>query len=212
MKKPIASFILLLTFSTVWSQDYVPMKNVSDFKVKVQKTSGKVESIQSEFEQEKHLSVLSEPAKSEGSFYFERGGKVRWEYRTPNQQSIIINDSEVYLIEEGDVQATDNRMRRAYLQMNEVIAGVIHGDAFANDDFSYNFLQSGNQAKVVMDPQASQMSGHIESITLFFNADHYVDKLVITQPGGDFTSYRFFDQTYNEPIPEQVFRPVPLKK
>lgn len=188
------------------------MENVSEFKAAVQASSGSIESIESQFEQIRQLAVMASALRSSGTFYFERPSKVRWEYREPEPQSIIINDGDVHLIERGRVRKADARAARAYRQMNDVIADVIHGKAFANEAFSYTFRLESGTPVVHMRPTDASMAKHIETIELAFNANHRVQALTIHVPGGDFTHYRFFQQTYNSDIAEGVFAPKPLEK
>jgi outer membrane lipoprotein-sorting protein len=207
MNKLICSFLLLFSAMTMQAQpDMSPLKNMDEFKQKVQEQSGSIRTIESAFEQEKHLSVLNEPAKSSGTFYYSGNGNIRWEYREPTQQSIILHQGNVTMITDGKVEKTNARAAKAYQRMNALMADVIHGDAFGNEAFEYAFYRLSPFVRVEMTPRESAIAAHIEKIELFFNADHRVEQLVIHEPGGDFTSYRFFDQQYNQVLPEGVFR------
>lgn len=212
MNKLIFSFLLLFSVVTIQAQpDMSPLQNMDEFKQKVQEQSGSIRTIESAFVQEKHLSVLNEPAQSSGTFYYSNDGNVRWEYEKPTQQSIILNDGNVTMINDGKVEKTNARAAKAYQRMNALMADVIHGDAFGNESFTYEFYRLSPFVRVEMTPQESAIAAHIEKIELFFNADHRVDQLVIYEPGGDFTSYRFSDQRYNQELPEGVFRGELLK-
>lgn len=211
MNKLIYSFLLLFSAVVVQAQpDKSPLQNVEDFKQKVQEQSGSIRTIESAFVQEKHLSVLHEPARSSGMFYYSNKGNVRWEYDKPTQQSIIVNDGNVTMINEGEIEKTNARAAKAYQRMNTLMADVIHGDAFENEAFEYAFYRLSPFVRVEMTPQESAIATHIEKIELFFNNDHRVAQLVIYEPGGDYTSYRFSDQQYNQKLPQGVFNPRPL--
>jgi outer membrane lipoprotein-sorting protein len=200
--------VLFVFFAAVSlaQSDLAPLQNVDEFKKQVQKQSGSIRSIQSAFEQEKHLAVLNEPARSSGNFYFSKAGSVRWEYIEPIQQSIILNNGNVTMINDGKVEKSNARAAKAYQRMNALMADVIHGNAFGNESFEYAFYRLSPFVRVEMTPKESAISAHIEKIELFFNADHRVEQLVIYEPGGDYTSYRFSDQRYNQNLPEGVFK------
>src|SRR6056297_3028775 len=101
MNKLIFSFLFLVSAMAMQAQpDMSPLKNMDEFKQKVQEQSGSIRTIESAFVQEKHLSVLNEPAKSSGTFYYSNEGSVRWEYREPIQRSIILNNGNVTMITE----------------------------------------------------------------------------------------------------------------
>ncbi len=188
-----------------------PMKNGEPFRERVQQASGSIESIQSMFNQEKHLAVLAEPAKSAGNFFYSDTGFIRWEYATPTQQSIIINNGDVVLINEGVRERTNARTAKAYQQMNIMIAEVIHGDVFGDKRFEYQFYEVDNfSGLVVMKPNESAITAHLQSVELYFNDDHQVEQLQLNEPGGDYTRYVFYDQVYNEKLPEAAYVPKPM--
>src|SRR5690606_9819316 len=214
MKKLISSLLLYgLIVSVTVAQEYTtPMQDVNTFKQKVQVASGSIESIHSDFQQEKHLKVLAKPAESSGEFFYKSGGFVRWEYKTPTQQSIILNGEDVYLINEGKSEKPNARTARAYRQMNTLIADVIHGDAFGNRAFDYTFYESndGSLGGVVMHPKAAALAAHLQSVELYFDDTYRVQKLKLIEPGGDYTLYEFLNPEYNSEIPEAVFEGRPL--
>ena len=49
-----------------------------------------VNTIESRFTQEKHMALLDEPVTSEGIFYFEKPGRIRWQYTKPFQNGFLI--------------------------------------------------------------------------------------------------------------------------
>lgn len=187
------------------------MQNAVGFKNEVAASSGNIQSIQSNFVQEKHLSVLKEPAISKGEFYFQQGGKVRWEYREPFSQSIILNDNKFTILNNGVASKTDARTAKAYQSINGIMTDVLHGNTFNNADFSYAFFEGSTLNKVEMKPLKSQISEHLSVIELFFNQQHKVEQLIMRQPSGDYTVYQFQNQRYDQVIPTNTFEGKPLK-
>ena len=121
---------------------------------------------------------------------------------------IILNGDEVSIVENGELQKTNARTARTYRQMNQLMADVIHGDAFGNDAFDYNFLSSGKKTKVEMLPKVSAISAHIAKISLFFDETFHVVQLIIAEPSGDYTTYQFHNQLYNKALNGDLFVPV----
>jgi len=212
MKKLIASLVFAVAVLTVPAQDsFKTMTNTEAFKKQVAVVSGKIQSIQSEFIQEKHLAVLQQPALSNGDFYFEKGGKVRWEYKKPKSQSIIMNGDKFSIINEGVVAKTDARAAKAYKRINTIMADVLHGNTFGNDAFAYSYFENTRHKKVVMTPTNTQISEHLKAIELYFNGSFKVDELIMREPGGDFTVYRFTNQRYDQKISPLIFEAKPLQ-
>ena len=212
MKKLIVSAFLAVSMLSVSAQDgFKTMANPDAFKKQVAAVSGSIQSIRSEFIQEKHLAVLKNPALSSGDFYFEKGGKVRWEYREPKSQSIIMNGEKFTMINDGVVAKTDARTSKAYKRINTIMADVLHGNTFGDESFAYSFFEGKSQNKVVMTPRNAQIAEHLHSIELIFNPSFKVDEMVMREPGGDFTVYRFTKQRYDEKLENVIFEPRTLQ-
>jgi len=212
MKKHIVSILFVFATLAGFGQDgFKTMANPDVFKKQVAGVSGKIQSIQSEFVQEKHLAVLQQPALSNGDFYFEKGGKVRWEYKKPKSQSIIMNGDKFTIINDGVVAKTDVRAAKAYKRINTIMADVLHGNTFGNESFRYSYYEGTIHKKVVMTPTSPQISEHLQAIELFFNGSNKVDELIMREPGGDFTVYRFTNQRYDEKLSPAIFDAKPLQ-
>jgi outer membrane lipoprotein carrier protein len=52
-------------------------------------TYGRVQDLRAEFSQSAYNKSLGQDIKAEGTVYLKKGGKMRWEYRTPSPQQIV---------------------------------------------------------------------------------------------------------------------------
>ena len=52
----------------------------------------RVDSVQAEFTQEKHLPILARPILSKGTFIFQAPGSLRWEYLTPIHSVLLMHE------------------------------------------------------------------------------------------------------------------------
>ena len=52
-------------------------------------TYGKIQDLKSEFNQSAHNRSLGQDIKAEGTVYLKKGGKMRWDYRSPSPQQIV---------------------------------------------------------------------------------------------------------------------------
>ena len=99
-KNLIIHLILVLVFSTTLSaqnKDFKTMKDTALFKQKLLEKSKATNSIESNFTQEKNLSMLSEKIISKGHFYFKKTNLLRWEYMSPTSYLIVINKDKIYI-------------------------------------------------------------------------------------------------------------------
>src|SRR4051812_9107030 len=94
-------FILLIFISqTVIAQNFKAVKDTSALKQKIENMSKTVNSIESDFTQEKNLSMLSEKITSKGNFKFKKENMLRWEYNSPYKYLIVINKDKIWIKDE----------------------------------------------------------------------------------------------------------------
>ena len=70
---------------------FKPVKDTAAFKSKMESQSKLINSIESDFTQEKYLSVMSEKIITKGHFLFKKVNMLRWEYTDPYKYLIAIN-------------------------------------------------------------------------------------------------------------------------
>src|SRR5437868_8656775 len=98
MRKLLFLAFILLS-STLFAQHtgYTPVTDTATFKQQFAAASQRVNSIKSDFVQEKNLSMLSEKITSRGKFWFKKDNMVRMEYSEPFQYLMILNKNDIYI-------------------------------------------------------------------------------------------------------------------
>jgi len=76
---------------------YKPIADNNAFKTQFAAAAKKLNSIQSDFVQEKNLAMLSEKITSNGKFWFKKDNLVRMEYTSPFKYLMIINHNNVFI-------------------------------------------------------------------------------------------------------------------
>ncbi|HET6227730.1 MAG TPA: outer membrane lipoprotein carrier protein LolA, partial [Bacteroidia bacterium] len=76
---------------------FKPVKDTTAFKQKMQEQSKLINSMESNFTQEKYLSVMSEKIITKGHFYFKKTNMLRWEYTDPYKYIIAINKDKMFI-------------------------------------------------------------------------------------------------------------------
>ncbi len=64
---------------------------------KVQESYAKIESLQGTFIQESYVAALDEGEESSGEMVFAKPGKMRWSYKLPRSQEVVIRDEELWM-------------------------------------------------------------------------------------------------------------------
>src|SRR5882672_833749 len=97
-KKIFLSLVLLCGFlAKAQYTGYTLLANATAFKEQFAASSQKTNTIQSDFIQEKNLSMLSEKIVSKGKFWFKKENFVRMEYNQPFKYLMILNNGKVYI-------------------------------------------------------------------------------------------------------------------
>ena len=202
----IIMIFLYLTSLCLAEQRYLPMKDTSAFKTKLETATKSVNSIKSDFVQEKNLSALSEKIISKGKFYFKKNNLLRWEYVKPFKYLIVFNDTRITIKDEGKVSQFDMKSSELFGKVNDIILRSIRGDVLRNKDFSYQFFESEKYFQLRMFPLQKSIKVLFRQINISFDKkDYSVSRLELIEPSGDFTKIDFSGKKFNETIPEEIF-------
>jgi len=163
--------------------------------------------IQSEFVQEKELSVLSEKIISKGVFYFRKENQLRWEYITPFNYLIIINNDKL-LVRDGN---TENRVNiqsnKVFREINNIIIGAVQG-TLLNDtkNFQSSLFDENSYYLCKLIPVNPKLKESLSEIWLNFNkTDYTVDKLDLRESSGDYTRITFIAKKLNPLLSDEKF-------
>ncbi len=118
MNKLISTLIFIAIFFSVNAQHagYSIVKDTVGFKQQFTAASKKINTIKSDFNQEKNLSMLSEKIISKGKFWFKKDNLVRMEYTEPFQYLMILNNNNIYIKDgqkENKISAGSNKLFQA---------------------------------------------------------------------------------------------------
>jgi outer membrane lipoprotein-sorting protein len=187
----IALFLLLfVTVLSGWSSQQEPIR---------------LQSIQADFIQEKHLKILVRPLVSTGTFTFQAPQSLRWEYRTPVPSILLMAGGKVKKFIERDGQLEEDKgMRLDSMQvMLSQISNWLDGRFSDNDMFSVSF--SGERT-VLLIPREQALAGLISKIELkLADRKGLLDGVTIFEGPDSYTKMTFKNAVLNKEIPVSVF-------
>jgi outer membrane lipoprotein-sorting protein len=170
--------------------------------------AGPIKSISAEFVQEKHMKILARPLVSSGVFYFQAPASLRWEYRTPLRNIILMNKdgTERYVGTEAGLVKEAGANLQAMQVVLEHITQWLDGRFDENPMFAAN-LEPG--PKITLTPKEKSFTKMIQRIELVFSSRPGVIEAVIIHESADsFTRLVFKNVVLNPPIDDSVFRKV----
>jgi outer membrane lipoprotein-sorting protein len=188
---PITLFLLLfVTVSSGWSSQQEPIR---------------LQSIQADFIQEKHLKILVRPLVSTGTFTFQAPQSLRWEYRAPIPSILLMDGGKVKKFIERDGQLVEDKgMRLDSMQvMLSQISNWLDGRFSDNDMFSVSF---SSDRTVLLTPREQALAGLISKIELkLADRKGLLDGVTIFEGPDSYTKMTFENAVLNEEIPVSVF-------
>jgi outer membrane lipoprotein-sorting protein len=184
-----------------------PMKDIDGFRQKLTTVTAGINTIESDFTQEKKLSILSNTLVSKGHFCFRRENNIRWEYLQPYKYLIIISRDKIYIKEEKDQKQYDIQSNRMFQEMNRFISGCIQGDILKNDkEYKIGYFEDSRYYFVTLVPVSEKMRQMLNEIQIWFDrSDLTVSRIRMMESGGDYTRIDFVNKKQNTDIPVEKF-------
>jgi outer membrane lipoprotein-sorting protein len=184
-----------------------PMQDINGFRSKIQGMAGSINTISSDFIQEKNLVVLSEKIISKGSFFYKKENLIRWEYVTPFKYLIIINNGQMYTSSEKNSKVYDIQSNKMFQEMTKFMGGFINGDILKNEkDFAAEYLEGKTKYCVRLVPRSEKTKQMLTEIDIWFDmADLSVSGIKMVEPGDDYTKIDFINKKLNSSIPVEKF-------
>lgn len=210
MKYKSATILTFLIFLFLTSQSqgtYSEMKDPSGFRQKFSEVTKKTQTIEANFIQEKHLSILSEKIITKGKFLFKKEKKLRWEYTDPFYYLIILNNGTMFIKDEEKTSQIDFQNNKMFTEINSIIMGCVQGNLF-NDEkkFLPSFFENEGSFLVKLKPLESTLKEYLSEIKIFFNKnDLIVTRIEMHEPSGDYTIIDFTGEKINANITDEKF-------
>jgi len=169
--------------------------------------SASLNTIESDFIQEKKLEMLSNSLISKGYFCFKKVNQIRWEYSQPYRYLIIINQDKIYIKEDKDQKQYDMKSNKMFQEMNRFISGCIQGDILKNEkEYQIKYFEDSHSYFVTLVPVSEKMRQMLNEVQIWFDRDDLtVSRIRMLESGGDYTKIDFTNKRLNTEIPLEKF-------
>lgn len=200
----ICLFICTVTFA---QDNYVPMEDAASFREQLESMTKAVQTIESDFVQEKKLTVIANTIISRGSFAFRKENNIRWEYTEPYSYLIILNGSRIFIKEESNQKQYDVQSNKMFQEMNRFISGCIQGDILKDEEeYDIEYLENEHEYFVRLVPNSQAIRDMLNEVQITFDKnDLTVSRVTMVESGGDYTRIDFINKKLNTDIPLENF-------
>ncbi|MBL7882625.1 MAG: outer membrane lipoprotein carrier protein LolA [Bacteroidia bacterium] len=208
MNKFTTLFFSLL-FSSIFAQvpvGYKSVKETESFKQKMEEQSKLINTIESDFTQEKYLSVMSEKIITKGHFLFKKVNMLRWEYTEPLKYLIAINKDKMFIKDNGKVSKYDINSNKMFKSINEMMMSTVNGTLLNNKDYQPNYFENDKLYLIELTPLQKGAKDFLKVIQLYVQkTDYAVVKVKMIEPGDDYTTIEFTNRKTNQTIGDEKF-------
>jgi outer membrane lipoprotein-sorting protein len=185
---------------------FTSIKDIADFKKKFAEASKAVNTIKSDFTQEKNLSVLSEKIKSKGVFMFMKQNRTRMEYTSPFKYLLVINGDKVFIKDEQKSNSFSSKSNKIFENINKIMIDCVQGTALENKNFTSVVYENDKQYLLELTPKLKAFKDFFKKINIFIDKkDYSVNKFDMIEASGDNTVITFTNKQFNTNVTDANF-------
>lgn len=202
----VCVLLFTLTSATAQYTGYKPIDDPAAFKKQFVVEAKKIQSIKSNFIQEKNLSLLEEKILSEGKFYFKRENRVRIEYEKPFQYLMIMNGDQMLVKDNQKENKVNVKSNKLFQQVNQIMIDCVQGTMLDNKDFTVHIFQNDKTWLLEMIPAGKALKEFFKVILVYADKkDYSVISIDMREPSGDNTNIRFTQKELNVTVQDAAF-------
>src|SRR5881396_1490516 len=146
-----------------------------------------------------------------GTLWLKKPGKMRWEYRSPEEKLFLSDGKDAWFYLPGDRQVRKTPVRKlddlrsplGFLLGKTRLEKELHGLSAAPD------VAPLNEGDMVLRGVPKTMADRINQVLLEITPADQIARIVIEEVDGSITEYRFIEQKENVEVADQRFRFVP---
>ena len=181
-----------------------------EFLTKVQAAYARTSAVETDFQQQSYLAALDLSETSQGVAWFSMPGKMRWDYKNPEEQVFLFKDATVWLYQKTDNQVLVQDVPAVLV--SDLPVSFMLGLGNIAKDFSLKSIcksSKGIVAELSPDSKKSKQDDSdqgLESLTLIFNEGEYFPHGArIVQGGGNTTQIVFSNMRFNGNTKGELF-------
>jgi outer membrane lipoprotein-sorting protein len=208
MPRKSSLFILLFVFFSAKAQHagYVLISKPESFRNSFSNATAVTQSIQSEFNQEKYLSMLSEKINSSGKFWYKKKSQLRIEYVRPFSYLVIINEGKIFIKDGEKESKISTGSNKILQQMNRMLLDCVSGNMLESPDFQSRVFESREAWLVELTPVTRNLKKLYKNINIVIDkSDFTANTIEMIELSGDKTSIHFKNKVLNAQIPSSIF-------
>lgn len=175
--------------------------------LKIQNAYDKTSRFQANFRQKYHHKILKKVDESEGKIYFQKPGRLRWDYQKPHAKSFIVANNSLWVHQPQDNIVYTNKC----FKQDGLTASIafLWGQGRITDLFLSTWFESQLGEKqdhhIVLTPK--QKNGIYKQLILSVDSKTYrVKQSIVIDLVGNMNQFIFTDAQFNQKISATLFK------
>lgn len=200
-------FLIVAGFSSAHSQNYTPVKNIVEFRSLYSEKSDAINTLKSDFIQEKSISMLKNKIISEGSFIYKKNKKLRMEYKKPYTYLFIMDNDKVTIKNNQQKSSVSTKSNKLFQMISQMTIDCVTGKVLNSKDFDIKVSENAKVYHLVLIPRQKLLKSLFNGIDILISKiDFTVDRLEMKETSGDNTVLIFSNKKINTLVTDEVFK------
>lgn len=194
--------VVYYILSTVFIPLILSAETLEDIINKVQENYENTTDLEANFTQESLIKTMDKIEKSEGKVYIKRHGKMRWDYKKPKRQEIVIDDGIIWMYQPEQKQVLKAPFSES--PQNRTPVSFLYGVGRLKDDFEIKLSRGSKNYILGLTPKG--MKGNIEKIFLEVDSKEFnIISFSLFDIYGNKTTITFKDIKVNKGLKDSIF-------
>lgn len=204
----LTAVVLITNINTMRSQNGILSNTeVAVFLDVLAKRASEVTALSARFEQVKRMEMIKGELVSHGKFLYSKENKIAFMYEKPGKYSMIMNGSYMKMVTASGTSTMNLSANPVMKQMQELITAVFTGELKESANYDIVFSMAADKINASVKPKSARLQSVISIINIVFSKDSGdILEISVKEGSGGTTNYRFFDQTINQNIDNEIFR------
>lgn len=199
--------LVFLLLCGLWTPTASLAASTDEVLNRLQELAAGVDTLASDFTQEKYLEVFQSMLPAQGRFYYRKPDQMRWEMTAPITFGFVLNGEKGRRWQKAGSRGENFDIAREPVM--KIIAEQLL--AWTRADFDrlrrdYRIsLTAEAPVRLRLDPQGAA-EGFIDHLSITFSPNgRHVQQVEVHEEGGDYTRITFHDTVINGPLADDLF-------
>lgn len=207
MIKAITIYLFTIFFAISGYAQMRPMSNLDEFNKRLAAEAQSLQSIESDFIQQKYLDVFDEKVTSKGKFYYKKENKICLKYSVPLDYLIVINNAKLKIVSDGKKNIMNLSSNKMMAQMQDMLTACMVGDlSKLSSSYELSYFEDSKHYLVKIKPTNKAIQAYIAEMEIHLDKkDMSVYRLRLSETATNYTEYEFLNKKFNALTDEKVF-------